>query len=163
MSETIPEYASDPDDTQELTPVAFDEDDTSSRRADVLPIDVVDPDGELLGASTVVVRYDVPHEQADEQLAQILEIGQFSTKEDATQFGQELLNFYHYAYPGDLPSLAEDVAKRTGLPATWRSVEDQELADIQRGEYVLTHEHDDWHPREYTPDPNYGPDTDLDL
>jgi hypothetical protein len=120
MSEATPEYAFDPDDTQELAPVAFDEDATSSRRADVLPIAVVDSDGEPLGASTVVVNYPMPEKPDGVQRAQMLEIGQFSTKEDAAQFGQEMLNFYHYAYPGDMDSLAEDVAKRAGLPVVWR-------------------------------------------
>ncbi len=155
--------APDLEDTQEMASVWLGIDPMPVWQIQVLPVQACDPDGEALGASTVVVHCPLLDGQPDARRAHMLEIGQFHTREDAEHFGQEFLTFYHYAYPGDLPSLAEDVAKRGGLPGTWRDIEDERAADIQRGDYMVTHNREEWQPREYTSDPNFGPDTDLGL
>ncbi len=160
-----PEYKTewlDPDDTQEIPVPGMAQASTPSERLEVLAADVFDPDGGTLGASTIVISH-TERELADEGAehgGKALEIAQFNTKADAEHFRQEFLNFFEYAYPDEMSTLAEEVARGYDLPTTWKDLGREETEDVQRGGFSLTHEREDWHPREYTPDPYYEPDFD---
>ncbi|MBE7511463.1 MAG: hypothetical protein HS103_01425 [Anaerolineales bacterium] len=160
-----PEYKRewlDPDDTQEIAIPSIAQASTPSERMEVLAADVFDPDGGTLGASTVVVSH-AEHELANEGAGhggKALEIAQFNTKADAEHFRQEFLNFFEYAYPDEMSTLAEEVARGHSLPTAWKDLGQEDVRNIQQGAFSLTHEREDWHPYEYTPDPYYDPDID---
>jgi hypothetical protein len=149
----------DLDDTEEFTPVMLADDEPANGRIEVLPIPVVDPDGEPLGASTVVVSYpkEALSDDSSEERVKALEIAQFHTKADAAHFGQEFLNFYETAYPGELSTLAEEVAQEYRLPTQWKGLCEQELDDLAAGTYILTHEREIWQPHSFKLDPCHDP------
>lgn len=160
-----PEYKTewlDLDDTQEIAISSIAQASTPPERLEVLAAEVFDPDGGTLGASTVVISHtghELPDEGAEHGI-KALEIAQFNTKADADHFRQEFLNFFEYAYPDEMSTLAEEVARGYGLPTMWKDLSQEETEDVKRGGFSLTHEREDWHPREYSPDPHYGPGLD---
>ena len=79
------------------------------------------------------------------ETANMLEVAHFETAQQADKFMEE---FKGYLMPGVLeaPELAQEVTRLEGHSAEWQTLDADTLSDIDKGEFALTRDADQWNP-----------------